>query len=302
MPNSTLRIDKNALKKIHQFTNATATEMKAILKEAGNLMDALSQPCDAIHDACDVCASTGRPAHRKNVSLTQVSEAFNESVQADFLVVYIENVKYEVINIIDAGKNYGERSTVTKQDASDLCNKLESEWMYIHGAPKFFSADTEFTKPVLKKLMRSHAIQMEDRPARCSSKNGKIERNNDLFKSIFAGVSKETPIASTRTIVARMSFLCTLFHVNSTLSSFQLARGYSTSLLGIPATRVPEEILHAHKRTTATRALQKLLKAQNNHLVPPHFVRPGTSIWVCYNTSKQNHPISHGHGGYRILR
>ncbi|PXF40233.1 hypothetical protein BWQ96_10056 [Gracilariopsis chorda] len=98
-------MDKNTMKKIHRFTHATSTEMKALLEDADKLNDNLSHMCDTIYEACDICASSGRPAPRKKISISHVNEAFNESVQTDFLVAYIGVEKYEVLNIIDAGTN-----------------------------------------------------------------------------------------------------------------------------------------------------------------------------------------------------
>lgn len=117
-------IDKNSLKKIHGFTHATDSEMKSILEHAGLLSQEMSRACDVIHSACDICASTGRPATRKKVSLSHVNEAFNESVQADFLVVYIEGEKYEILNVVDCGTNYGERTILSMKDGKELSSRL----------------------------------------------------------------------------------------------------------------------------------------------------------------------------------
>lgn len=286
-----LRIDKNAIKKIHRFTHASADEMKSILKDADKLSPELSDACDMICNACDICASTGRPAHRKKVSISHVNEAFNQSMQADFLVVYVSQDKYEVLNMIDAGTNYGERVIVQKRDAQEMAAKLETEWIYHHGAPRTFSADPEFTRPALRKILKSHGIDIQERPSCSSSKNGKVERNNGLFKQIFDRISHEQTTASPQTLVARASFLCNIFHGSSILSSFQLARGYSPSLLGIPHSHVPPDLLNAHKSMTDTRALQKLMRSHDNHLVPFSALKSGSQIWVYYNTSKQNDPV-----------
>lgn len=107
-------MDKSALKEIHRFTQATYTytETKALLEDADKLEDELSHACNVTYSSCDICASTGLPASRKKIFLSHINEAFNESIQADFLVVYISSEKYDVINIVDAGINYDERGIV----------------------------------------------------------------------------------------------------------------------------------------------------------------------------------------------
>ena len=286
-----IRFDKNAIKRIHRFTHAPAKEIKSILNDAGVLNEELSDYCEEVHNSCDICASSGRPAHRKKVSITHVNEEFNVSVSADFLVAYIGEHKFEIINIVDMGTNYGERTIVSRRTADEMKHKLETDWLYHHGAPQEFSADPEFTTPTLKRFLKSHAIEVKERPSRSSSKNGKVERNNGLFKLILSRIARENTCSPPQTLVARASFLTNLFHGNSTLSSFQLARGYSPSLLGVPAAVVPPDVLAAHKHTVASRALQKVLKSHNNSTHSHQTLKKGSRIWVYYNTSKQNEPV-----------
>lgn len=75
------------------------------------------------------------------------------------------------------------------------------------------------------------------------------------------------------------------------MRAFQLARGYSPSILRLPTTDVPERFLIAPKCTAAARTLQKVLRTQNNHLTSPQALKSGTTIWLYYKTSKQNDPV-----------
>lgn len=148
--------------------------MNKILKDAKKLSDALYDTCDAVHGARGICALRGRPITSKQISLSNVREEFNESIQSDFVVVYIRSDKDGVFNIIDLGTNYSERTIGPRRDATEVSNKLESEWTFHHGVPTNFRAEPEFTNLVLKKLLSSHEIHIQDRPARLSSKNGKV--------------------------------------------------------------------------------------------------------------------------------
>lgn len=71
-----------------------------------------------------------------------------------------------------------------------------------------------------------------------------------------------------------------MFHGNDTLSSFQLARGYAPSNLGIPSTVVPQLLLDAHIEITAARALQTLLRSKASSPVHHHQISTGMRIWV----------------------
>ena len=110
-----------------------------------------------------------------------MNESFNEEVQADFTVIYIHGEKYNVLNTVDLGTNYGERIIAKDRKADTMMALFEKVWIYNHGAPKRFSADPEFTKGFFVKFSNSHGISCRPRPARSSNKNGKVERNNGVL-------------------------------------------------------------------------------------------------------------------------
>lgn len=95
-------------------------------------------------------------------------------------------------------------------------------------------------------FLESHKIQMRARLSRSSSKNGIVERNNGTFKMILDLLSKEKTEALHATLLSRVSLMANLFHGNAVLSAFQLARGYSPSISGVPSGTIPQELLDAH--------------------------------------------------------
>lgn len=100
--------------------------------------------CQKVFDACDICAQSGVPLPKKKISVTHVNEAFNQSVQTDFLVVYVGKVKQYVLNIVCMGTGYEERSAVANRSAQTMIAKLECEWLYHPGSLSYFSSDPEF--------------------------------------------------------------------------------------------------------------------------------------------------------------
>lgn len=212
------------------------------------------ETCDRVFDLCEIFSHSGRPS-RKNNSLSHVNEGFNSSAQSDFVIIYIRKGKYEVLNIIDAETNYGESSIRYAQNAKVMKELFETMWIYNHGAPDSFSADPEFTRPILVKFLESHGIRVDKKLSRSSWKNGKIERNNDVFKRLLEKISAEHTSASPQFLVRRASFMTNIFHGSSKLSSFQLVRGFSPSIYGNKASIVTEEMLTAHMQIAATRAL-----------------------------------------------
>lgn len=85
--------------------------MMSLLNDAGISSSKTKDLHEKVSRACDICAQTGRPVPKKKISLTHVNQAFNESLQADFLVVYLGDRKYFVLNIICMGTKYCKRAT-----------------------------------------------------------------------------------------------------------------------------------------------------------------------------------------------
>ena len=288
MGSTTSRQEINMVKRVHRFSHASSKEMQELFKDAKLDTSTVARACEKVHDACDICASTGRPKDKKKVSLTHVNEAFNAEIQADYVVVYIRDEKFEVLNVIDLGTRYGERAIARTRSAESMTHMLETEWIYHHGAPAQFSADPEFCRPFMEKFLKAHNVELKPRPSRSSAKNGRIERNNGTLKLILSRLSRELTSASPQTLIARASFLTNMFHGTATLSSFQLARGYSPSILGMPSSDVSQELLDAHIESVAIRAVQKVLRSKIPSVRPHTSFKAGMRVWIFFKTSKQN--------------
>lgn len=144
-----------------------------------------------------------------------------------------------MLHIVDMGTNYGELVTSESRDANNMARQIETEWICHHGAPVRFSADPEIFRPVMTKFLSSHNIVSFPRPSRSSSKNGTVERNNGVFKEILNIISRENTTANEHSLISSTSLLCDIFHGNSIMSAFQLAKGYVPSIFGMIETYIP---------------------------------------------------------------
>lgn len=70
-----------------------------------------------------------------------------------------------------------------------------------------------------------------------------VERNNGIFNTIILKLERENTTASPALLVSRACFMANMFHGSRILIAFQLARGYSTSIAGITARGISQDIL-----------------------------------------------------------
>lgn len=278
-------------KRIHRYTHASKDETKSLCRDANILNEELEQAIDKVHDACEICAKNGRPKSSKKVSLSHVNTAFNQEIQIDFFFITLRGTKFCVINITDTGTGYTVLAIAPDRSTSTIIRLLETEWICHHGAPHAASADDEYNRAPVRNYLSSHDITFKPRPARRHNKTGIVERKNQVVKTILSKLDADTSEGTPVTLVSRAAFLSNMFSGNRTLSSFELVRGYSPSVVGIPKTVVTEELLQAHKEQVAVRTLQRLMTSHAPQVARPSLFNPGDPVWVCYNTSKQNEPV-----------
>ena len=82
--------------------------------------------------------------------------------------------------------------------------------------------------------------------------------------------------------------MANLFHGSAILSTFQLARGYTPSILSMPSCMVTPEVLEAHMESVAMRAIQKEVHSKIRNVEPHSSFEKGMRVSVFLKTSKQN--------------
>ena len=275
-------------KRIHRYTDAHPDELRNICKDAGIMDNLLDDAITRVSEACQVCCKNGRSKPSRKVSLSHVNAAFNEEIQVDFLFVNLKGQNIVILIITDTGTGYSELIIAENRTAQVIVRVIEQSWVCRHGAPKALSADDEYNRRPILDYLRTHEIQFKARPARRHNKTGIVERKIGVVKSILYKLNDEVSTAAASSIVARAAFLSNLFSGNRLLSSFELARGFSPSIIGIPPSVVPQELLEAHREQVAIRALQRIAHSRAPAMPHSEIFSPGTPVWVFYRTTKQN--------------
>ena len=285
--------------RVHRYTHVHPEQLKDICDRVGILTNELASAIDTVDSSCNICAQHGRPLPSKKISLTHVNEAFNEEVQLDFTyaVIYRKQAgnsneyhreKHILLVMTDTGTRYTEAATVRDRSIPTMIDTYERFWLCRHGASKRISADDEYNRRSLMRYLETHDVAFHARPTRRHNKLGIVERKNGTLKNVLRRLAMIHSNASIETLVTRATFICNLFSGSQTLSSFELARGYHPSLIGIPSTQVSPDLLDAHTQQVATRALQRVLRSRTPNTPTPGMFQPGVVVWVWYSTSKQN--------------
>lgn len=267
MANIKKRPELNIVKKSTPFNHGNSNELSRLFEEAGMLTPRIERARTKVTEACVSCAKSGRPKNSRKLSLKHVNTEFNNEVQADFMTVNHNGSKYEILNISDCSTAFVERSILKSRSAKVMMEKFVETWICRHGCPVQFSADPEFCQPFFIKYLNGHGTKTNERPAQSSHKNGRVERNNSLFKSIFEKMSKEKTHASAELLVARASFAANMMFGRSRINSFQLVRGYLPRVAGSSQQIVTKKLIDSYIQMSAYRAIQATMTARNPKLI-----------------------------------
>lgn len=79
--------------KLPILNHSSDTQVKRFLSDAEKHTSEVSTAYNRVHEACGVCATSGRPHERRKISLSHIRAAFNYEIQAYFAVVNLRGVK-----------------------------------------------------------------------------------------------------------------------------------------------------------------------------------------------------------------
>lgn len=97
---------------------------------------------EKVYDACNIYASTGRPADRqKKIKFTHVNNSFNSIIVLDFLVVQVKKENYHVIKTEGLEISYGKGEIVNHHCTDTIRTKLETKWIHRRVAPLSLTAE-----------------------------------------------------------------------------------------------------------------------------------------------------------------
>lgn len=96
------------IKNLQHRTHAATNEKMQILFDAYISYGSTEDHCGRVASSFGIRARSKALSSIKKVSFTHDNEVFNQSVQADFLILCIQEVIYFDLNIIYAGTNYME--------------------------------------------------------------------------------------------------------------------------------------------------------------------------------------------------
>lgn len=263
--------DKQAEKrfayKLHGYTHFTVSDMKKLCERGGVLSDSMEKYLQESFDKCTVCKQTGRPLHSRKVSFSKVLSSFNDTVQIDFVFVS-QLSKLPILHIVDVASGFSAAELMPSRDMSKAMKTFERIWVNMHGPPLSLSADVEFLNKFSKEL-RYFGIEFNPTPARRHNKLGVVERKNAVLRVLIQRLLLDSSHASSTRgvtvdhveILSRATYLSNILLGGKLLSSFELARGFTPQIAGLPKTKLSEEIIESHREQVARRALHILRKS-----------------------------------------
>jgi len=272
--------------KLHAFTHYTLEDMLTICKQANVLTPPLVQALQLSIKKCTSCGTTGRPHNMKKVSFDRLLREFNEHVQVDFFYI-VEISKNPILHARDKASGFSATIIVPSRDMIVATKAYRKIWVNIYGPPATVSADPEFNNRTFRDDLSVDKTTFEPRAARRHNKTGSVESRHGPLRIMAQRLKKDAEYLHSshgisppaEEILARSTFLCNALRGNSKLSSFELAKGYQPSILGLPQTSVSKEILDAYREQQSKRSISRLLQSKNPSLIKEEALPRQTAVY-----------------------
>ena len=277
-------------KKLHVYSHLAPDDMKTLCKRAGVLNRVLSTAIDEAFRRCNSCQSTGRPLQSRKVSLSKILASFNDHVQVDFVYITELSGTKPILHMVDVHTGFSATALPGCRDINVAARAMESVWFSTHGAPTKLSGDPEFLNNKFKKAMDRFGIMIEQRAARRHQKIGTVERKNSILRRLVQCITKDVEflnaMGSTQSvddnkqaILSRATFLSNVLYGSKKLSSFEMARGYTPSLCGLPKSRLASKMQKAHEEQVARRGLHVIAHGRTPRVLKPDALPKGKEVF-----------------------
>lgn len=133
--------------------------------------------------------------------------------------------------------------------------------------------------------------QFQTTPCQKTQKCSRSWEKNETLKWIVEHLATTDLEASPNMLISR-AVLSNSFSGSRLLSSFQLAIGYSSSIVGNQSTILPQPLLEANQHQMTKRALNLLLRSQNQNTIHPGGIKVNDNLLFLVNFSQQKNPHS----------
>ena len=231
------RSDENAVRSILSVIPAQLTSFKAHTTSA-HLASLQAGPSDLGTSLCEDCLPHSTTTYKSTFFLRELT-------------------KMPPLHIVDSKSGLSVARVVTSRELDEAVRVVETEWYSICGPPLTASTDPEFAKDPFLPFLKDYEVKFEARAAQRRNKIGIVESKNNTLRTLTrrlvkdAGYFKTTRgyVTTTREILSRKVFLANIFYGDKRLSSLEMVRGYTPSLVGLQKTQVhSSKLTHRHAK------------------------------------------------------
>ena len=180
----------SALRRLHQnLGHPSGPDLARHLRLAGASRDVIKV---AKNLRCQTCSRCQRPGTAKPAKAGQLLR-FNELVGADLFYVHdINNVKHELLSIVDQSSGYHVVIPLPKKDTATLERALCDGWLHVFGIPGTVSIDLETgLQKALARLSDWMGFKVRSAAGQAHWQAGYTERQGALWKNMFQRVCEE---------------------------------------------------------------------------------------------------------------
>ena len=192
-----------------------------------------------------------------------------------------------ILLIIDRITSFASTCFMLSRNLVDAAKIIKTRWFDIHGSPSSIFGDPEFRKAEITKLCIEYHVNYLPRPARRHNKIGSVESNvtairftvQKLLKNEKHNRTEKSQYKSDYEILSDAKFLKNIMYDNVSISSFEIVRGYTPNICGLPRSDVSEQLTNAYLEQTSRRAFHKFIRSKHTTTISKDLLPPNTPVY-----------------------
>lgn len=243
---------KAIIDKVHRHVcgHASLTDMRLLLERNNLWSDRVVDYVHKLIENCVSCRSTAPPQPNRKVSISSLSNNFNEVVCVDHF--YLDGV--QLLHCMDTATRCSAAFVVSSTALDDAVFGFENCWVNQFWLPESIHGDKAFAVGKFKQYMDERSISFRLVPPNLHSKNP-LESKHGVIRSIFLKLRNAEPDVSPELHACRAVAISNDLYGNDVMSSYELAKGYTKPVSEGGVKSIPQEIVDAHEKLQAKRKL-----------------------------------------------
>lgn len=241
----------------HVCGHASFGDMRTLLQRNKLWNADVQRLLSVLVEKCKHCIASSPPKSNRKFSISGINRGFNDVVCVDHF--HLDDLR--IFHAMDSYSRFSAALSVSSASLSDAIIAFESVWVSQFWPPSSVQGDLAFRHEVFQDYLSQYGTSFRPVPTRRHHKNV-LESKHGVIRAIYLRLKSASPSSVPGLLAASAVRISNEMYGSETMSSFELAKGYTLPVdaNGLPQV-TPPELIQARDTLVAKRKLTLMLRS-----------------------------------------